>query len=711
MAAADTVKVGERLSSSPELPNGQLGHTKGRLVLLSFLMLFVELALIRWIGADVIYISYFSNFVLLGSFLGIGIGFLRAHSSFDLFAWASVLLAFLIAFVLAFPVSVACAGSQIVFFGCSPTGLPIWAVLPVIFVAVAIVTASIAQGVAIEFAHFDPLDAYRLDIIGSLAGIVAFSLLSFLGAPPVAWGGVVCAAFLALYSRPSIRRVQLLAVAVMMVLLGTESLTPGNSWSPYYKISVFRIGPGLTALNVNGIPHQRIESMADRRKTEPLYFVPYQRLLYNPLGDVLIVGAGNGSDIEIALTAGAKHVDAVEIDPSIYHIGRAMNPDHPYQRREVTVHIDDGRAFLERTKKHYDLILFALPDSLALVSGQSSLRLESYLFTVESMTAARMHLKPGGAFGMYNYYRERWLLDRLAHTLEVTYGHRPCVDSTSGGHRQFSLLVVGRDARSVKCATTWAPEAGPVPAPVNDDHPFLYLRTPSIPQLYLVAIATILLTSLLLIRTVAGPLRQMRGYLDLFFMGAAFLLLETKNVVQFALLFGTTWFVNALVFFGVLLSVFVALEIARHFRFRQPGSLYIALFSSLAVSWLIAPNSLLTLDVPLRFGAAVLLAFTPILLANLVFAERFRVVGSSTIAFGANLLGAMVGGALEYSSLIVGYRNLLPLIALLYALVFIFRGRKCASADQTDPVIDEILGSKPTRLPLSVPVSASGSNV
>ena len=51
-----------------------------RLVLLSGLMLFVELALIRWTGSNVVFLSYFSNFVLLGSFLGIGLGFLRGTS-------------------------------------------------------------------------------------------------------------------------------------------------------------------------------------------------------------------------------------------------------------------------------------------------------------------------------------------------------------------------------------------------------------------------------------------------------------------------------------------------------------------------------------------------------------------------------------------------------------------------------------------------------
>jgi hypothetical protein len=170
---------------------------------------------------------------------------------------------------------------------------------------------------------------------------------------------------------------------------------------------------------------------------------------------------------------------------------------------------------------------------------------------------------------------------------------------------------------------------------------------------------------------VAGPLRGMGAYLDLWFMGAAFLLLETKNVVQFALLFGTTWFVNAAVFAGILLSVLAAVEVARRVRLPRPGYLYLALLAALAVTWAVPPAALLDLSVPLRFLAATVVAFTPIFLANLVFAQRFKDTGASTVAFGANLLGAMVGGMLEYLSLLWGYRSLLVLVALLYGLAFL----------------------------------------
>jgi len=141
--------------------------------------------------------------------------------------------------------------------------------------------------------------------------------------------------------------------------------------------------------------------------------------------------------------------------------------------------------------------------------------------------------------------------------------------------------------------------------------------------------------------------------------------------VQFALLFGTTWLVNALVTAGVLVAVFAAVEVSRHVRVRWPGLLYLALLAALAVAWAVPPSALLSLSPVPRFVAAVAVAFAPIFLANMVFSQRFRDTEDSTTAFGANLLGAMLGGILEYLSLIVGYRWLLALVAVLYALAFI----------------------------------------
>jgi hypothetical protein len=654
-----------------------------RLVLLSFLLLFVELALIRWTGSNVLYLSYFSNFVLLGSFLGIGIGFLRGRARVELFPWAPVVLAGFVAFVLRFPVDVDRRGSDLIYFGeLDRTGLPIWVILPLVFVLVAAAMAMIAEGVARTFVLFEPLEAYRLDIGGSVLGIVAFSLLAFLQLPPVAWGAVTCVLFLLLLPRRRQTLVSVLALALVAVLLFRESEPAFDepallSWSPYYKIHV-EPGERSVAVDVNGVPHQTMFAVADVRARQPIYLEPYERLGDRPPGRVLIVGAGTGTDVAVALEQGATSVDAVEIDPRLQDLGEELHPDRPYDDPRVTVHVDDGRAFLERTDERYDLILFALPDSITLVSGQSALRLESYLFTLEAIRSARDHLADDGVFAMYNYYREQWLVDRLAGTVAEAFGRAPCVDAV-GTTGKLSLLAAAKREGVLDCPRTWE-AAGAVPPPARDDYPFLYLRTKSIPAIYLVTLALILAASALLVRIAGGPFGAMRPYVDLFFMGAAFLLLETKNVVQFALLFGTTWLVNALVFGGILVTVLAAVEVARRVRIHRPERLYWLLLAALVVAFVVPQRELLELPFAARLPVAVALAFAPVFLANLVFAERFRSVGASNVAFGANLLGAMVGGVLEYGALLVGYRYLLVVTAVLYLLAFVTGRRHLAVA-------------------------------
>jgi Spermine/spermidine synthase domain len=654
-----------------------------RLVTLSFLLLFLELALIRWAGSNVLFLSYFSNFVLLGSFLGIGIGFLRASKPRNLFPYAPLALAALVAFVRFFPVKIRTTGSDLIFFGSlERSGPPRYLVLTIIFVVVTAAMAFVGEGVARAFAKFTPLDAYRLDLLGSLAGIAAFSLLSFLGASPVAWGAVVVVLLLVL-SWPRFQLVQLAGLAVFIVILALESFAGGTSWSPYYKIEV-KDDRNLSAqlVYVNGVPHQAI--LPPTGGSRLIYERVYDRVAV-PLDNVLVIGAGTGNDVALALSRGARHVDAVEIDPRLYRLGKELHPDHPYADPRVDVHIDDGRAFLQRTDSRYDLILFALPDSITLVSGQSNLRLESYLFTKEAIAAARDRLQPDGAFGMYNYYRERWLVDRLAGTVDEVFGLPPCLDDTGGRTSHLAFITASRSPEALRCEAVWTSATSPTPRPATDDAPFPYLRSPSLPGFYLATIGLVLLASLLMVRVAAGPLRPMAQYTDLFFMGAAFLLLETMNVVRFALYFGTTWFVNAVVFAGVLVSVLLAVEVSKHVSFRRPTLLYPVLLATLAVAYLIPSSWVLDLPLPARLPVAATLAFAPIFTANLVFTQRFKDVGSSTVAFGANLLGAMVGGLLEYGSLLLGYRSLMFVVAILYGLAFAF-GRQHLRARTLAPV-------------------------
>ncbi len=138
----------------------------------------------------------------------------------------------------------------------------------------------------------------------------------------------------------------------------------------------------------------------------------------------------------------------------ILEIGREHHPDHPYSDPRVSVHLDDGRSFLHKTPKQYDLIIFALVDSLVLHSGYSSLRLESFLFTEQAFRDIKARLKPGGVFAMYNFYRQGWVVGRIEKTVEKVFGSKPVVISLpykEGGSRagrpardaEFTFLLAG----------------------------------------------------------------------------------------------------------------------------------------------------------------------------------------------------------------------------------------------------------------------------
>jgi hypothetical protein len=534
----------------------------------------------------------------------------------------------------------------------------------------------LGQAVARIFVRFKPLSAYRLDIAGSIAGIAVFSGLSFLDLPPAGWG-IIAGCGLVVLLLPRVRWWQIGAVAAIITLLVLESVVPQQRWSPYNKLSYIQTTGKYPALNVsaNNIPYQAARGLPALHAQKPFYFYPYRHVTRASLNNVLIIGSGTGNDAAVALAEGAKHVDAVEIDPVLPQIGR-VHPDHPYQNPRLTLHIADGREYLQNTNKKYNLIVFALPDSLSALAGQSALRLESYLLTEQSLAAARSRLAPGGTFAMYNYYAP-FLFNRYATTLQDVYHRAPCAEvGPPLGGRRLSVLTIRPAGPVPNCASVWH---GTAVAPATDDHPFPYLPNATLPGAYLLMLGLILAGAALLVRLGGGRFRSMRSYLDLAFMGAAFLLLETKNIVQFALLFGATWFVNALVFAGVLVAVYLAVETARWVRLPRPAVLYAALIAALALAWLVPQESLLSLPMAARFLAASALAFAPVYLANLVFAQRFSDVETSNTAFAANLLGAMVGGTLEYIALITGYRFLLIVIGVLYGFAFVI-GRRLQRA-------------------------------
>ena len=215
-------------------------------------------------------------------------------------------------------------------------------------------------------------------------------------------------------------------------------------------------------------------------------------------------------------------------------------------------------------------------------------------------------------------------------------------------------------------------------SPATDDWPLMYLRIPSLPGVYLAGLGMVALCALGLVTGLAGRGAWRGFHAQMFCLGVAFMLLETRSLVTFALLFGSTWLVNTMVFFAILCSVLLAVALSAWLRIRPTPVLYGALFAAALTAYLLPPDALLWIEpAPARYAAASMVAFLPIFLANLVFAGSFRLTGrEADLAFASNLLGIMVGGMLEYTALLFGYRNLLLLAIGFYALAALSQARR-----------------------------------
>ncbi|MBV9689386.1 MAG: hypothetical protein JO202_06720 [Ktedonobacteraceae bacterium] len=682
---------------------------RARTFLISFAMLFFELLCIRWIPSYVRYLSYFNNFLLLASFLGIGLGMLSARRERFWFPPFPLLLAVLVLIIAKTKFELAINSTQVLYFGVASqqsAQSENFLVLPLIFGMVTLCFIPLSRAFGQLFSQMNPLTAYTYDIIGSLAGIAAFSAISYFSLPPLVWFAVLSVLLLLLSAK---RTVLLVAAVLAATLVGVGRLQShaGTYWSPYYKVVIRPAVPSGYIVDVNDIGHQ---AMIPWQYKEPFY-----KEIYNVFGSgafhhALILGAGTGSDTALALAHGVDSVTAVEIDPTIQRLGAQLNPNKPYSDPRVHIVINDGRSFLQNTTDHFDLIIFALPDSLTLTSNNTSLRLESFLLTQDAIAKARTHLTRNGMLVLYNYYRQDWLVQKLADMAGNAFHQQPLV-TTYGGAGRAAAIMVGPRMATLPKGEFGTYHEQPAPAnstvlrtigqgyfplnsitPADDDWPFLYLPSHSFPTIYILGLAMVALFALLGTATFA-PRRTLRRFdWHMFFLGVAFMLLEVKSLTTFSLLFGSTWLVNSLVFFAILSSVLLAILVNRRFKFKRISVFYLLLFAVLLLNILLPPEALLLNNPILRYILASVLAFTPVFLANIIFTNSFRDSETADIAFASNLLGIMVGGGMEYFSMLIGYRLLLIPVMVFYACALLLR----LKGNQTSLPLGEAAASEPT---------------
>jgi hypothetical protein len=659
--------------------------------------------------------------------------------------------------------------------------IPIEVVGGVFFLLIAAIMAGPGQEMGRAFNRVsDRTTAYTANLLGSLVGIGMFAASSYLRLPPLAWFALIAITLAYWLLRKDSHPVQdtatpapppsnLISLGSLAFILVLTAVTSGfvkgksdqqTSWSPYYRIDYL---PKFHGIKTNLIGHQVMEPLAN--PTVAPYALPYlfQRDVKTPDGKqawapfkrVLIIGAGSGNDVSRALNWLPKdaQIDAVEIDPVIQNIGSSLHPDKPFQDPRVKVTLNDGRNFLRKAPNEtYDLVIFALIDSLVLQSGYSNLRLESYLFTLESFKDVHRVLKPTGVYAVYNFLRKGWLACRIRDQLRAAFdGSDPVVmtfpplpqislehfdsegftmffaarpevleplrASFAGEKRYWYPWSVGVRTDTPACFSTTPPSELPKPVDgatafvdrvgnplkpewmglqiaavdepagmrrATDDWPFLYVREATVPWLTVRGVLLTLVLSVVLWFAFGGHKSLGGGeaapewglMLRSFFLGAGFMLVETKAIVEMALLFGGTWMVNTVVFAAILIMSLVGNLYAGKVKPQKLEPYYLGLFLSLALVLVVPMKTFLGLDPTLQILSVCALVFTPIAFAGVIFATTFRRTTQPDRVFGANVAGALCGGLAENASVLLGFQLLVCVAIGFYLLSAVAGNRK-----------------------------------
>jgi hypothetical protein len=201
----------------------------------------------------------------------------------------------------------------------------------------------------------------------------------------------------------------------------------------------------------------------------------------------------------------------------------------------------------------------------------------------------------------------------------------------------------------------------------SDNWPFLYLRDRTIPHINIRGMLLVALLSAAILMLFA-PVRTSRINWQMFFLGAGFMLLETKGVVHMALLFGSTWVVNSIVFSSVLAMILLSNLFVTAAKPQRLWPYYALLLASLLISSAVPMSVFLALPGAAKILASCLVTFVPIFFAGVIFACVFRESRQPDIDFGSNVAGVILGGLCEYFSLIVGFNSLLLIAVAFYLL-------------------------------------------
>jgi hypothetical protein len=677
-----------------------------KLFLSSFVMLFAETMAIRWLGIEVPVFRAFPNLILMVAFIGAASGIAKPEVKLKpilvaLCALAPLLCVLLIPHTQLIQMTLRLDNQE------SQNLSPLLSIFTIGINAIALMYLFRAIGTTVGegFQKLPPLRAYGINILGSLLGVAGFALLSFLHAAPWLWlvaTIIGCSAF----TRP-----KLLLGLGLPLTVASAIATQGAFWSPYGKLQIktFELpanslyGPGNYMLFCNNAyfhlathapDKSQLPAIQAEAKTSHQTHILYRDYNWMDLpyrfaakkDKVLILGSGSGNDVAFALKNDVPSIHAVEIDPVIGNFGKTIHPDKPYLNKKVKLIIDDARSVLRKTAVDdttYDIIDFSCLDPGGTLNTASFLRVDNYVYTEECIKDTLKHIKPNGIIAMsFATGPNNPITSRLYNTIEKACGQPPVAmvdklfDSCIflfgpgvGNNRQAAEKLatdfIAQDKEAEFSRFTPSAEQQKI-TPCSDDWPFLYLQFDSSGLItYGLVLLVTIMTPVLLMLKGNKDLIQSGSSFAMFFLGEAFMLMETKSCTQLSLIWGNTWIVSSVVIFTILLLGFFGNLLIDKCKPLPRIAIYASITAFLLLDYF-WPTFNLNLEPTLYKGLTTLVACLPVFFGSLLFSSLFKESKEPNTLLAANLLGVTFGGLLENFCVLSGVRSLSLLALFLY---------------------------------------------
>ena len=668
--------------------------------------LYLELAIIRMHSSFFQMFAFFKNFSLLSCLLGLGVGYLFGYKKIYSLKWVfpfmtvQILLMYFLkntpfALFIQNPITERLAMGQGFVEGFFQFFI-VYSFIVLIFIFNAMTFVPLGHLVSNLMYSQKKLQSYSSNLLGSIAGIVVFALMSIYWTGPSLWfllGFIILIFFQKKNYLNIIFSGSSLFILLLIFLIPKDS-NEKNIYSPYQLISVIYEEDTVKRVKASNLFFQTPYSLD---KLDTSYFLPFKASNEVPK-KILIVGSGTGNDTAAAISSGVESIDAVEIDPVIIDLGK-YHPNKPYEDQKVKVIQNDARNFIRHTNEKYDLILYGLLDSHTSLSSNGGIRLDSYVYTVQAFEEAKKKLTKDGYISLTFGVASKELGVKIFRMLKKAFNdEEPTVYMYIPGAEKLDdkFFIDGdlykKDFIEAKYTFLISNNANKVfrfndqsdlarvnffdnkktkVSLSNDDWPFFYMPVKVWPKSYIIILILIFICSFLFIKK-TSTLNRKNFSITCFFLGAGFMLIETKGITEIALIYGSTWFVITIVIGFILLMAYLAnLLIIRNGQIKSSIIYFLLIISLLFGYFFTFVDTTIFSSIILKIIVPLILT-VPIFFSGLAFSKELSVENHVGVALSSNILGAIFGGLIEYNSMYFGFKSLYLLGIIMYLMGYVF---------------------------------------